>query len=76
MHAAVTGTLDAKNLNQNVVISEMMLFGCVYVRASVCVVHVCVSACAHAVALPGRLGRQHGDLGAGLLNELLQVDLS
>lgn len=40
-------------------------------------VYVCENVCKCTVAVFScRLSRQHGDLGASLLNELLQVDLS
>lgn len=41
MHANVKGTLDAKNLSQNVVIYEIMFIYCVCVRARV----LCMCAC-------------------------------
>lgn len=34
-----------------------------------------VRACPHAIGSPSGMSRQHGDLGPGLLDELLQVDL-
>lgn len=50
----------------------MLLNVCVPVPVRV---RVSVRACPRAIGFPCRLSGQHGDLGPGLLDELLQVDL-
>lgn len=69
VHTNVRSRLNINLFSLNAVNYDIIALFCLCLS-------VCLFECLHAVVFPRWLSRQHSDLGARLLDELLQVDLS